>query len=105
MEQLSPALPSWAGEGAPRGGDAPRQWGLLVEGHTEMFLSVLHGEGLGSPTGVPQRHLGAEIPSQTLILTLQLQDAPGLVVKGLFVLLSVVQLKTLGSGACLVPPV
>lgn len=42
---------------------------------------MLHEEWLESPTEFPQKELGAEVPSQTLLLTLQLQGAPALILK------------------------
>lgn len=75
----------------------PGNGAWVMEGHTEMFL--LLEECLESRTESPQ---GAEIPSQTLLVTLQLQSVPASVLKCLIYHFQWVQLKELGAGGCLV---
>lgn len=71
-QQLNSALTFWAGSTLR----CEYAQGMVIgcwKG-TEIFLPMLNEEWLESPTEFPQ--MGAEVPSQTLLLTLQLQGAP-----------------------------
>lgn len=99
MEQLSPALSPWAGEGALEVGMA-QEWAVVLQGLTEMFLSVFHEE---SPAGLPQRELGpSPIPNFGFDFAMSGWSSLG-------PLRSVCHTECaaaeeLGSGGCLVPP-
>lgn len=73
-QQLNSALTFWAGSTLRC--EYAQEMVVGCWKGTEIFLPMLYEEWLESPTEFPQKELGAEVPSQTLLLTLQLQGAP-----------------------------
>lgn len=80
-QQLRPALTFWEGREHLEVWIFPGNGAWVMQSHTEIFLSMFHEERLESSIELPQKELGAEIPSPTWLLTWQLQDVPASVLK------------------------